>query len=314
MTQLIRGLWNICPRHRGGVITMGNFDGVHLGHQALIEKLKAKAHLLKTPSIVMIFEPQPQEFFTQMAGQLPVARLMRWREKWTALAAMGIDYIFLQKFNQMLADFSPIEFVEKILVQGLGVKHIIIGDDFRFGCRREGDFSFLEKMGKTHDFTVENMPSVIFNNERISSTRIRNLLAEGSHETAEQLLGHPYIMQGRVVHGDKLGRQLGFPTANIELHRTVTPVQGIYTVRMHGIDKNQALPGVANVGIRPTIGGMRCLLEVFLFDFDRDIYGRHVEVEFCQKLRDEVCFPNLDCLKKAIAKDAAAGREYFKLN
>ncbi|MHB1948253.1 MAG: bifunctional riboflavin kinase/FAD synthetase [Gammaproteobacteria bacterium] len=307
MTQLIRGLYNIAPRHTGGVITIGNFDGVHRGHQALIEKIKDDAKAVEGPSIVMTFEPQPIEFFSDKT----VARLTRWQEKYCELAQTGVDYVLVIRFDHDFSKLSAQEFIKKILVDALAVKKIIVGDDFRFGHQREGDFHYLQISGKEWGFEVESMPSMLVDGERISSTRIRKALAEDNQALAERLLGHPYQMMGRVVHGDKLGRQLGFPTANIFLHRAVTPVQGIYIVRMHGIG-NEPLPGVANVGIRPTVGGTRSLLEVYLFNFNTDIYGRHVRVEFCKKLRAEERYANLDLLKEAIAKDAAQARNYFE--
>lgn len=308
MAKLIRGLYNMISLAQKGVVTIGNFDGVHLGHQALINKVKDQAKALNVPSIVIIFEPQPIEFFAKEKG---VARLTRWREKYSALCDTGIDYIFMLRFNERIADWSADEFIKRVLVDGLAVQHVIVGDDFRFGKKRRGDFAFLKQEGARYGFGVESMESVLTEGQRVSSTRIRQALAEGNHELAERLLGRPYTMMGRVVHGDKLGRTLGFPTANIFLHRTITPVQGIYIVRMHGIDR-RALPGVANVGIRPTIGGTRSLLEVYLFNFDRDIYGRHVKVQFCKKIRAEERFENLELLKKAIANDAELAREYFK--
>lgn len=307
MTQLIRGLYNIAPQHKGGVITIGNFDGVHRGHRALIEQLQKRAQALGAPSIVMTFEPQPLEFFTEK----PVARLTRWREKYAALAETGIDYVLVVRFNRAFADLDAETFVQRVLVDNLAVKHVMVGDDFQFGRQRLGNFASLKAAGTRYGFDVESMTSVLVADERVSSTRIRQALSEDNYDLSERLLGRPYTMLGRVVHGDKLGRQLGFPTANIYLHRRVAPVQGIYVVRMHGVEK-QALPGVANVGIRPTVGGTRCLLEVYLFNFDRDIYGRQVSVEFCKKLRAEERYANLDLLRQAIANDAEQARAYFK--
>jgi riboflavin kinase/FMN adenylyltransferase len=308
MTKLIRGLYNIPLQAKGGIITIGNFDGVHKGHQALIEKVKFEATQQNKPSIVITFEPQPLEFF---APEKKIARLTRWREKYSALVATGIDYVLVLRFDRGFSKWTAQEFIQKVLVEGLEAQRIIVGDDFRFGQGREGDFYFLQKSGQNSGFAVESMSSIIDKDERISSTRIRHLLAANNHAAAQELLGHPYHMMGRVVHGNKLGRQLGFPTANIFLHRAVTPVSGIYIVRMHGIDK-KPLPGVANVGTRPAVGGTRSLLEVYLFNFDRDIYGRHVQIEFCEKIRDEAHFANLDLLKEAIGKDAAIARRYFQ--
>lgn len=313
MTELIRGLYNILPKHKGGVITIGNFDGVHAGHKSLIKKIKEYAKVHQVPSIVITFEPQPLEFFAKQKGNSSrvTARLTRWREKYAALAEMGLDYVLVLRFDQKLANLSAEEFINEVLLKGLAVKHVIVGDDFHFGRNREGNFTYLKEAGLAKGFTLEAMDSVTFAGERVSSTRIRQALAFGDHATAELLLGRPYSMMGRVGHGNKLGRQLGFPTANIYLHRVVTPIQGIYVVRMYGIEK-EGLPGVANVGIRPTIGGTRTLLEVYLFDFNRDIYGKHVTVEFYKKLRNEAYFPNLESLRDAIAKDVEEARTYFK--
>lgn len=313
MTELIRGLYNLLPKHKGGVITIGNFDGVHAGHKSLINKIKEYAKAHQVPAIVITFEPQPLEFFAKQKGNTNkvTARLTRWREKYAALAEAGLDYVLVLRFDQTLANLSAEEFINEVLVKGLAVKHVIVGDDFHFGRNREGNLGYLKEAGLAKGFTLEAMDSVAFAGERVSSTRIRQALAFGDHTTAQYLLGRPYSMMGRVGHGNKLGRQLGFPTANIYLHRVVTPIQGIYVVRMFGIEK-EGLPGVANVGIRPTIGGTRTLLEVYLFDFNRDIYGKHVTVEFYKKLRNEAYFPNLELLREAIAKDVEQARTYFK--
>jgi riboflavin kinase/FMN adenylyltransferase len=307
VSNIIRGISNIKSHQKNGIATIGNFDGVHKGHQALIKNVLNLAKTSAVPSTVMTFEPQPLEFFKQ----IKVARLTRFREKFLALQDSGVDNVLVIPFNEAFSALSAEDFVKQILVDGLAVKHVIVGDDFRFGYKRQGDFAFLQQKGAEYGFTVTAMPSVLSSEQRISSTLIRLALAEGNHALAEQLLGHPYTMMGRVVHGDKLGRQLGFPTANIYLHREVAPVAGIYTVLMHGIGQ-EALKGVANVGIRPTVGGTRALLEVYLFDFNQDIYGKHVTVEFCKKLRDEERYSNLDLLKEAIAQDVLEGRRYFR--
>lgn len=311
MTQLIRGLYNVAPQHKAGVVTIGNFDGVHQGHQALITRVKERAKALHVPSIVITFEPLPKEYFAKLENSSSLPRLTRWREKFIALAQTGIDYVLVLPFHQQFAAWRAEEFIQNVLVDHLAIEHVIIGDDFRFGFQREGDFAFLNNAGLRYGFTTEEMPSVILDGMRVSSTLIRDALEKGDQALAEHGLGRPYAMQGRVVHGDKLGRQLGFPTANINLHRNKAPVQGIYTVRVHGIEK-QALPGVANIGIRPTVGGTKPLLEVYLFDFDRDIYGKHVSIEFCKKLRDEKHYKDLALLKEAIAKDVEMAKEYFK--
>ncbi len=308
MTTVIRGLSNMASAPRGAVITIGNFDGVHIGHQALLKKTVEKAKELKTTSLVMIFEPQPFEFF---AKGVCAPRLTRWREKFCLLAEEGIDAVFVVRFNKFFANFTAEQFIQTILKDTLQAKHVMVGDDFQFGHGREGDFHFLKRRGADLGFSVSNTPSVILNGERVSSTQVRKALADSNHDKVAQLLGRPYSMKGRVVHGDKRGRTIGFPTANIYLHRPVTPVQGVYIVRMHGVGQT-ALPGVANVGIRPTIGGTRSLLEVHLFNFSRDIYGKHVKVEFIEKLRDEERFPNLDLLVEQIRKDAEKARHYFE--
>jgi riboflavin kinase/FMN adenylyltransferase len=308
-TEHIRGLTNLKSKHKSCVATIGNFDGVHYGHQILLAKVIEKAKLLNVPSVVITFEPLPKEYFGREHN---VPRLTRWREKMTAFKNSGIDYVFVLHFDAKLASLSAEDFVKTILHDGLAVKHVIIGDDFRFGSKRLGDFEFLKISGQKYGFTVEAMTTVLIEQERVSSTRVREALAEGDHQLTEKLLSHPYTMQGRVIHGDQRGRIIGFPTANIGLHRNVTPVQGVYAVRMHGIAE-KGLPGVANVGIRPTIGGTRSLLEVHLFDFNNDIYGRHVSIEFCKKIRDEKRFENLDLLKQQIFQDAAVARAYFKL-
>jgi riboflavin kinase/FMN adenylyltransferase len=304
MTAIIRGLANIALAPKKSVVTMGNFDGVHIGHQALLKKTIDKARALNTTSLVMIFEPQPFEFFAKTTA---APRLTYWREKFCLLAKQGVDAVLIIRFNKTFANLTKEEFVQHILKEELQTKHLIVGDDFQFGRGRLGDFNFL----KTTGLSVENMPSILLHDKRVSSTEVRNALAESNHELVKQLLGRSYSMQGRVVYGDQRGRQMGFPTANIYLHRASIPVQGVYVVRMHGIAE-KGLPGVANVGIRPTIGGTRSLLEVHLFDFAEEIYGRHVTVEFCEKIRDEKRYANLDLLIEQIGKDAMKARHYFE--
>jgi riboflavin kinase/FMN adenylyltransferase len=307
-TKLIRSLYNLTPKEQGAVVTIGNFDGVHLGHQALIAKAIEKARELKAPSMVITFEPHPFEFFAR--ENLTVPRITRLREKFTALAGCGIDNVLILPFNQGIANISASDFVEKILHQYLHAKHILIGDDFRFGHKRQGDFGLLEQKGKELGFSVSAMQSVMLDGERVSSTRVRQALMDGKLALAKRLLGRPYSMLGRVRSGDQLGRELGFPTANIYLHRKLTPLAGVFAVLMHGI-ADRPLPGAANVGTRPTVDGTRTLLEVHLLDFNQDIYGRYVEVEFCEKFRDEVRYPNLTLLKEQIAKDVEQTRDYF---
>lgn len=305
--ELIRGLHNLRARHRGCVATIGNFDGVHLGHQAVIGQLAEKSAEFGLPSLVMIFEPQPLEFF---APDKAVARLTRLREKLQALRRFAVDRVLCIRFNRAFADLPARQFIDQVLVEKLGVKYLVVGDDFRFGQGRTGNYALLQAAGVQHGFHVTHMHTFGIDGERVSSTRVRAALAAGDLMLAEKLLGRRFRMSGRVAHGNKLGRQLGFPTANLFVHRKVTPVAGIYVVELFGVDDNP-LPGVASVGTRPTIDGTRCLLEVHLFDFNRDIYGRHVHVEFLKKLRDEERFDSLESLRRQIGIDAAQARSYF---
>lgn len=307
MTELIRGLYNLQARHRGCVAAIGNFDGVHLGHQALLNRLKESAKTLNCPSLVITFEPQPLEFFMPDKA---VPRLTRFREKFFYLSELGVDRVLVIHFNKQFASLPAEDFCQQILYCQLGVKHVILGDDFRFGANRKGDAAYLAASGKKLGYSVEVMPTVVLENERISSTRIREALLKADNALAQRLLGRPYSMMGRVVYGNQLGRQLGFPTANIFLHRAGTPIKGIYAVRLHGI-RAHGLPGVANVGVRPTIGGTRTILEVYLFDFNENIYGKSVSVEFCKKQRDEVRYETLDLLKQQIAIDVDIAKNYF---
>ena len=259
--------------------------------------------------MVITFEPHPFEFFE--GENLSIPRLTRFREKFCALSSYGIDYVLIIEFNQEVASISASDFVKNILHDILHVQHVIVGDDFHFGYKRLGDFTLLKTMVKVYQFTVEALLTVLLEGERISSSRIRQALLLGDQALAKRLLGHAYTLHGRIRLGDQLGRQLGFPTANIHLHRRLTPVKGIYTVYVHGL-ADHPLPGVANVGTRPTVGGTRTLLEVHLLNFNEDIYGRYVQVEFCEKLREEVRYPNLDLLKEQIAKDVADAHRYFQ--
>lgn len=304
--ELIRGQHNLRPRHYGCVATIGNFDGVHLGHQQILHQLTAPAAALGLPRLVITFEPQPQEFFS---SQVP-ARLTRLREKLLALAERGVDRVLCLEFNQRLAATPAPAFIEELLVRRLGVRYLLVGDDFRFGHRRQGDFRLLCQAGQQHGFQVARTHSFLVNGERASSTRIRQALAQGQLELAAALLGRPYAMCGRVAHGDRRGRQLGYPTANIHLHRRATPLAGVYAVMLHGADA-APLPGVANVGRRPTVNGVREQLEAHLFDFDRDIYGRHVKVDFIHYLRPERRFESLSLLQQQLVRDECEARAFF---
>jgi riboflavin kinase/FMN adenylyltransferase len=309
-TELIRGLSNNCFQSKGCVLTIGNFDGIHLGHQALIKRVKTSAKELGLPSMVMTFDPQPLEYFMPEVG---IPRLTRFREKFTLLAKEGVDQICVVRFDARIAALSAESFIQDILCKTLHVKHLIVGKDFRFGHQREGDIHMLRAAAEKFHFTVEIMPDVIIDGERVSSTRVRKALADNHFALTEGLLGRPYSMMGKVVYGNQLGRQLGFPTANIFLHRIATPVHGIYVVGVRGVTK-KLLHGVANVGVRPTIGGTRILLEVYLFNFKKIIYGKEVVVEFYKKLREEERFDHLDLLKEQMKKDVEQAKDYFMQN
>lgn len=305
--KIIRNLQNLKPHLHGCVATIGNFDGVHLGHQAVLGQLAEKADELNLPLTVVTFEPQPQEVFRP--EQAP-PRLTRFREKVQALTRYAVDRVLVLRFNQAFSQQSPDDFIQNLLVNGLGVKYLVIGDDFRFGKDRAGNFERLKKAGKQHGFEVVNMHTFLLDGERVSSTRVRAALGKGDLNAAEKLLGRIYRMSGRVAHGDKKGRTIGFPTANIHLHRINTPLRGVFAVELFGVS-GEPLPGVANLGTRPTAGGMKTLLEVHLFDFGDDIYGRHVHVNFLHKLRDERRFDSFDALKAQIVRDAEQAQVYF---
>ena len=298
--ELIRGIHNILPAHHGCVLTIGNFDGVHRGHAEVITKLVKKARQLNVPATLMTFEPQPQEMFR---GDNAPARLSTLRDKIILLEELGIDRLVCINFNAKFADLSAQDFIDKLLVESLGVKYLVIGDDFCFGKQRKGNFEMLQSAGEKHQFAVVSTQSFVLGDKRVSSTEIRNQLAKGNLEQARRLLGHPFILCGRVAHGEKIGRTLGFPTANIALKRQVSPVRGVFAVKVHW-DGSDIYDGVANVGFRPTVNGQVCQLEVHLFDFDDDLYGRTVEVELVAKIRDEQPFKSLDALKKQINNDA----------
>ncbi|MDR0807018.1 MAG: bifunctional riboflavin kinase/FAD synthetase [Enterobacteriaceae bacterium] len=308
--ELIRGTHNIRSRHHGCVLTIGNFDGVHLGHQALLRQLKREGQRLGLPTMVMIFEPQPLELF---APEKAPARLTRLRDKCKYLAQAGIDYLLCVKFDTEFAANSAEDFISRLLVDLLGVKFLMVGDDFRFGAKRQGDFSLLQKAGEKYGFSVADTESFCESGKRISSTMIRKALKEDNLALVESLLGRPYSMCGRVVHGDELGRTIGFPTANLPMKRLVAPIKGVYAVEVLGLG-DKPLPGVANIGTRPTVSGVRQQLEVHLLDVDMDLYGRHIDVVIREKLRSEQRFASLDALKQQIEHDVVAARAFFNKN
>lgn len=302
--ELIRGIYNIRPRHHGCVLTIGNFDGVHLGHQAVLKQLIVKAHEMSLPATVMCFEPQPLEMFAP--SRVP-ARLTRFRDKYLQLKNVGVERLLCVNFNAHFANLTAEEFVRRLLVEQLGVKFLVVGDDFRFGKDRVGNFDMLVAAGKQYGFEVVSTQSFCVSKQRVSSTAIRQALASDNLVDAETMLGRPYSINGRVSHGRKLGRTIGFPTANVPLKRRVSPVSGVYAVEVYGVGE-KPIPGVANIGHRPTVKGVRQQLEVHLFDFHSDLYGRQIEVVLRHKLRDEQKFESFDALKAQIEHDAQSAR------
>jgi len=304
---VLRGIKTPAPS--ATVLTIGNFDGVHRGHQALLARLAETARQCGLPAAVLTFEPHPREFFDPASAP---ARLTTLREKLELLLQYGADLACVCPFNAPFAALTADEFIEQVLVRALKVRYLIIGDDFRFGARRAGDFALLQAAGASFGFQVEAMESVVQDGERASSSAVREALAGGGMERAARLLGRPYNIDGRVVHGQKLGRQLGFATANIRIKHNPLPLSGVFAVRVSGAAE-RPLNGVANLGVRPTVGGeLKPLLEVHLFDFDGDIYGAHLSVSFLHKLRDEMKFPDFNALVAQIGRDAEAARDYFK--
>ena len=306
--QLIRVLSHLESFNNGCVLTIGNFDGVHLGHQDVIKKLAERGKALDLPVVIMTFEAQPLEYFL---GDNAPSRLMCLREKVLAISKLPVDNLLIVGFNQNFANYDAEQFIDSILIKKLNVKHVVVGDDFRFGKARRGNFAMLKEMGLQHDFSVEDTGTYQFAGLRVSSTLIRDALNAGDLVKAEQLLGHNYSICGRVAHGDKRGRTIGFPTANIQMFRKNTPINGVFAVTMSGID-GLVFEGVANVGTRPTVdGGAKVILETYLFDFDKEIYGRYVDVHFHKKIRDELRFDSLEELKAQILKDVAETKKIF---
>ena len=300
--ELVRGLQGLKARHRGSVASIGNFDGMHRGHQAVLKDLAAKARSLGLPAAVVLFEPMPQEYFTPQ--QAP-ARLTRFGEKWPLLAAAGIERVLCLRFGPELAEMPPEEFIDRVLVRGLGVRHLSLGDDFRFGRERRGDFALLQETGLDQGFEVTHAPTLRLADERVSSSRIRELLAEGDMAGAAALLGRPYALSGRVMYGAKLGRKLGFPTANLALKRRVAPVSGIFAARVYGAG-DRPRDAAAYVGRRPAAGGVEVVLEAHLPGFDGTLYGRRISVELLYRLREDRHFDSLDALVVQMRKDTEA--------
>lgn len=302
--ELIRGLHNIRDKHKGCVLTIGKFDGVHLGHQAVISNVIAQARALGLPATVMVFEPQPEEVFSPEHAP---ARLSRLRDKYQQLKALGVDRLLCIKFDKRFASQSAQFFVEELLVEKLGIRYLVVGDDFRFGKGRQGDFAMLEAEGRQCGFTVVSTQSFRLKACRISSTEIRQALAENRFDDAADMLGRPFCISGKVVHGDKKGRTIGFPTANVLLKRCTAPVSGVFAVLVEVAGR--WYPGVANIGNRPTVNGQRSQLEVHVFDFDQTLYGEFISVRLLAKLRDEQRFASFERLKQQIENDAQQARE-----
>lgn len=293
------------------VLTIGNFDGVHLGHQALLKLLTDKARSLGLPAVVLTFEPHPREYFSPIDAP---ARLASLREKLLLLDAAGVDRTYVCRFDARFAAQPAQAFIDDTLVRGLAVRHLFIGDDFCFGARRQGDFAMLQSAGEQHGFGVESMPTLSVQDERVSSSAVREALAEDDLSHAARLLGRPYSIAGRVSHGDKIGRQLGFPTANIQMKHRRPALAGVYAVSVEGL-AGQRIAGVANIGVRPTATSSgRARLEVHLFNWTESCYGAHIRVHFLHKLRAERKFESLDALRAQIALDADTARQWFADN
>lgn len=312
--KLIRGLKNLPKPLAGCVMTIGNFDGVHKGHQAVIDQVLDLAKQQHVASLVMLFEPQPLEFF---APEKAPKRLYRLREKIVKLQQLGIDYLFCVPFNQQFADLTAQQFVVDYLVNALQVRHLVVGDDFCFGKNRQGNFELLQQMGLRYDFAVQNTHSIKQQGQRISSTLIRHLIANNQFAEASELLGQPYALNGKVCHGKKLGREIGFPTINIRAGHLALAVAGIFAVHVKGLDNAQPqkpYQGVASVGTRPTVNGKGVLIEVYIFDFNQDVYGKHVCIEFLSKLRAEEKFVSIEVLVEHIQQDVKKAQAFFATN
>lgn len=295
-------------------LAIGNFDGVHRGHQAMLARMGEAAACLKLSTAVMTFEPHPREYFAGLVGDPNKAptRIANLRDKLQALANAGVDRVIVEHFNASFAALAPMEFIERILVNGMHVKWLIVGEDFRFGAKRAGDINLLREAGKKYGFEVEALPTVLNAGTRISSSAVREALAQGDFAQVKQMLGHPYTISGRVIHGQKLGRNIGFPTLNLRIAHKRPALSGIFVVQVHGLAE-RPLPGVASLGVRPTVDDSgRVLLETHVFDFSQQCYGKLVRVEFLEKLRDEEKYSDLATLTAAIERDAQQARDHFR--
>lgn len=306
--ELIRGLHNMRPRHRGCVLTIGAFDGVHLGHQAVITHLLDKSRELGVPSLVIVFEPLPREYFSPLEAP---ARIMSFREKFFAMRELGVDRLLRVQFKESLRAMSAQQFLDDIFVAGLGVRYVVLGDDFRFGNDRQGDLEFIRQQGPRHGYEARPTPTFSIDGERVSSTRIREALEAADFGAAQRLLGRPYSISGKVVYGRQLGHTLGAPTANLQLDRLRAPLAGVYVVEVSGAGLAGAA-GVANVGVRPTVDdSIRANLEVHLLDREVALYGQHIEVTFRHRLRAEQKFGSVDELRENIARDIGNARAWL---
>lgn len=295
----------------GSVVAVGAFDGLHRGHQALLAEVRERAQSLGCTPVVVSFEPLPRAFFSKE----PVPRLSSVREKLRGFDAAGMEQALLLRFNAALTAMPAEDFVRRVLVERLAAREVWVGSDFRFGHKRGGDVALLEAMGASHSFTARTMPSVLLDGTRVSASRVRMLLAAGEFAGATPLLGRPFVIEGKVEYGNQLGRTLGFPTANIHLRERVSPVHGIFAVRVGLGESECSWPGVASLGIRPTVNEVaEPLLEVHLFDFEGDLYGQRMAVEFVAKLRDEMKFDGLDALTEQMHHDARMAREVLGMN
>lgn len=301
--ELIRGLSDLPRRHEACVVTIGTYDGLHLGHQALIARVRSHAQRLAQPAVMLTFEPMPREF---LSPEDPPARLTTFRERWRILSGAGIEYLWLLRFSEALRNLSAEDFAQ-LLIRRLRPSVVVVGHDFRFARKGEATAASLAAAGERLGFAVDVVPAVTVAGERVSSSGVRAALACADFARAGRWLGRPYSMRGRVIGGRRLGRDLGFPTANLALGRRRAPVAGIFAVQVRGIAAS-ALPGVASLGTRPTIGGGEALLEAHVFDFSDDLYGREIEVEFAAKLRDEEHFATLEALTAQMHRDAADAR------
>ena len=305
--EFIRGLYNLKPEHRGCVATIGNFDGVHLGHQRVLRQVKLKALMQGLPAVVVLFEPQPLEYFAK--DQAP-RRITRLREKLLLLEQHGIDRVLCLRFDAKLLSLSPHDFIQQLLVSGLAVSHFVVGDDFRFGKGRMGNYGLLQSEGLIHGFDAENTQTCELDGERVSSTRIRNALEVHDLAAVRRFIGRPFIVTGKVAYGQQLGRKLGVPTANIRLQKPRPALQGVYATLVHGL-LDKPIASVANIGYRPTLVGVQPQLEVHLFDFSDDFYGKTISVEICQFIRSEKKFEGLTQLQTQIKLDMQTAKDFF---